>query len=249
MQVSNNKNVSAVIAAAGKGTRSKLNFPKCLFKIEDKEILGRILDALPSNLHSKNIIVSNDGYKPIASYISTLQNKDINLIIQENQLGMGNAILQLNDIKLTLAHHILLMWGDLPFISDESIENLLSYHFNNNNDFSFLTLMSKNVYTVVERDNLNNIQRVTESKELNDTKKIPSSGERDIGVFIFKRDIVLEYLQKDLDNKFGPKSGEHGFLYVIEHLVKDGFKVRGLETHNDIEGVSFNSLEDIKQFL
>jgi len=249
MQVLNNKNVSAVIAAAGKGTRSKLNFPKCLFKIENKEILGRILDVLPSNLHSKDIIVSNEGYKPISSYISNLQNKDINLIIQENQLGMGNAILQLHDIKSRLAHNILLMWGDLPFISGKSIENLISYHFKEDNDFSFLTLMSKNVYTVVERDNQNNIQRVIESKELNDLKKIPSSGERDIGVFIFKRDIVLEYLQKDLNNKLGPKSGEHGFLYVIEHLVKDGFKVRGLETYNDLEGISFNSLEDIKQFL
>jgi len=249
MQVSNNKNVSAVIAAAGKGTRSKLNFPKCLFKIEDREILGRILDALPNNLHSKNIIVSNDGYKPIASYINNLKVKDIHLIIQEKQLGMGNAILQLYDIQSTLANNILLMWGDLPFISGESIESLLSYHFNEKNDFSFLTLMSKNVYTLVERDNLGNIQRVIESKELNDLKKIPILGERDIGVFIFKRDIILEYLQRDLNNKFGPKSGEHGFLYVIEHLVNDGYKVGGIETHNEIEGVSFNALEDIKKFL
>lgn len=243
-----NQKISVAIAAAGKGTRSNLPYPKCLYKVKDREILGRILDVLPKNIHSLNIIVSDQGYDPIASYLNNINFKSFNLIPQRVQLGMGNAILQLRQAK-SIAEDILLLWGDLPFISSKSIENLINHHFNEDNDFSFLTLKTTSCYTIVERDDLQKIRRVIETRELKPSKSFLSSGERDIGVFLFKKEIILDYLARDLANKFGLKSGEHGFLYVIEHLVNDGFRVSGLETKNKIEGVSFNSLEDIKEFL
>lgn len=249
MQSPNNKNLSAVIAAAGKGTRSKLSYPKCLFTIKNKTILGRILEAIPEDVKSTNIIVSNDGYPLIESYLKSIKKEEVNLVIQEKQLGMGNAILQLDNIRDILEENILLLWGDLPFISSDSIENLMLHHFNDNNDFSFLTLKSNNTYTIVERDNFNNVKKVVETKECLEAQIPINACERDIGVFIFKRDLVFEYLKKDFFNKFGQQSGEHGFLYVIEHLVNHGYRVSGLETTKAIEGVSFNSIDDIEEFL
>ena len=38
--------ISIVIAAAGKGTRSKLNYPKSLYKINNQSILHRIINTL-----------------------------------------------------------------------------------------------------------------------------------------------------------------------------------------------------------
>ena len=39
---------------------------------------------------------------------------------------------------------------------------------------------------------------------------------------------------------------EHGFLYLIKHLVNLGYKVEALPIANNKEIISFNSINDLK---
>ena len=53
-----------------------------------------------------------------------------------------------------------------------------------------------------------------------------TKGERDIGIFIFKKDPVFKILKSDVSKKFGKSTGEHSFLYVIkEELIKNNVKL------------------------
>ena len=123
------------------------------------------------------------------------------------------------------------------------------FHIKNQNDFSIATYHSQKAYTYVIRDEKNNLKEVIESKEVTKDGFLPLEGERDIGVFIFKKDLLLNFLARDLPGKYGKVSNEHGFLYIIKHLVENGFKVKSLKVEEKMSEVSFNSFEDIKDFI
>ena len=61
----NNNEVSLVIAAAGKGSRSGLDYPKCLYKINNVPIIVRIIRSLIIWDNEPAIIVSREGKSKI----------------------------------------------------------------------------------------------------------------------------------------------------------------------------------------
>ena len=56
-------------------------------------------------------------------------------------------------------------------------------------------------------------------------------------------------LSEELPNKWGKSTDEHGFLYVIEHLVARGFCVEALPIALELEVVSLNSLKDVEAYV
>jgi hypothetical protein len=101
----------------------------------------------------------------------------------------------------------------------------------------------KNPYTIVLRDDMGEVTGVLETREAGLTP--PAKGERDIGAFIFRKDLVFDTLRQELPGKRGRGTGEHGFLYTIGHLARKGCRVAALPIAKDIETVSLNSLRDL----
>lgn len=235
--------ISVVIAAAGKGSRSGLSYPKCLYKINRVSILARILKNLTTIDKSPTIIVSPSGYEEILDEVNKLK-VNAKLIIQKSQKGMGDAVIQLNNIYNSLHKNILLIWGDVPFISKDTVHRLISSHLKEDNSFTLATMLTDQPYTIIQRDLNKNISSIIETKN-NAEVSIPNKGERDLGLFLFNKEIILNLLSKDLPRKFNSGDGEHGFLYVIEHLYKNSHKIGSIEVMNKKESISFNSLSDL----
>ena len=57
--------------------------------------------------------------------------------------------------------------------------------------------------------------------------------------------LILAMLLEELAGKHGKTTGEHGFLYVIGHLVQRGFRVEALPVAEELDLVSLNSLDDL----
>ena len=57
--------LAVLVAAAGKGTRSGLDYPKTLFEIDGQSILSRILEVVPSLDLKPTIVASPAGERPI----------------------------------------------------------------------------------------------------------------------------------------------------------------------------------------
>tara|TARA_B100001287_G_C22686516_1_gene534112 strand:- start:10956 stop:11693 length:738 start_codon:yes stop_codon:yes gene_type:complete len=231
-------NISVVIAAAGKGSRSGLSFPKTLFEVNKKPIIVRLIDTTNDFDKHPSIIVSHENFDQIQDVLIK-NNKFCNFYFQEKQIGMGNALLSVDVAKLN--RNILLLWGDIPFIKKKTLKKIVKTYFEKNLDFILPTLDSENGYTKVVRSN-NKVQSVLESKE----ESLNGFGqcERDIGVFLFKRDIIFKLLNEPNIKKIGKVSNEHGFLYIIEHLVKAKKKVMALKIAESIEALSLNTYED-----
>ncbi len=237
-----NKNINVLIAAAGKGSRANLPYPKTLYKINGKEILARILDNLEELDKEPTIIASPNGEKYIKDFL--LENgRYANIVIQENPKGMGDAVINFEKSPFSkLSENILLIWGDIPYIRKLTIQKMIQSHFGNNNTFTFVTSDTEKAYTIVQRNERDEVIDIIETREEN----IPiKSGERDIGLFIFRKDPVFNLLKLELPKKYSLKTKEHGFLYIVNHLVKKGFKVEGIKIANKKELISLNKISDL----
>ncbi len=236
--------VRVLIVAAGRGTRSGLDYPKTLFPIKGKPILVRIIESLSFYDSKPVIVVSPSGLDPIKNCLSEygLQAK---LAIQPNPNGMGDAVLCAE--KYMDAENVLLIWGDIPFIQPRTVESLIKNHFKSNSSFTFITRIVDCAYTMVIRNQKGGVSNVIESREKNIIK--PSAGERDIGLFVFKKTVVMNMLRKELSGKWGGVTGEHGFLYIISHLVLKKIGVTALPLATELDLVSFNSMNDIEKYL
>ena len=239
--------VRALVAAAGLGTRSGLPYPKTLFQIHNKPILAHIVDLLaPYDAHP-TVIVSPDGESPIrqclASYGFAAQ-----LVVQPEPRGMGDAVLRYeHSPAFAEAEHVLLVWGDIPFIQPATVAVMVGTHLMDDNDFTFATRRVNSAYTVVSRNFDGQVIGVTETREQGLAE--PQPGERDIGLFVFRKTIVIDALSEDLGGKWGQSTGEHGFLYIIRHLVERGLRVVALPIATELDLVSLNSLKDIDAYL
>lgn len=239
--------VRVLIAAAGRGTRAGLPYPKTLFPIKGLPILIRILRLLQPYDDSPTVIVSPDGKDAIEKCLIEHE-LSATLVTQPAATGMGNAVLRFQQSPAyTDADHVLLIWGDIPFIQSSTVDTVVRRHLAQGNDFTFPTRVVGSAYTVVTRDPGGFVVGVDETRELGVT--LPSPGERDVGLFAFRPAPVFEVLQSDLPGKFGKATGEHGFLYVVRHLVARGCRVEAMPVATELDLVSLNSLKDVHDYL
>ena len=161
---------------------------------------------------------------------------------------MGDAVLRYEESPAYGdAEHVLLIWGDIPFIQPATVATMVDTHFAHNNDFTFATRWVSSAYTVISRNEAGQVIDVIETREQG--LIVPQSGEREIGLFIFRKTVVIDILRENLPGKWGRTTGEHGFLYVVRHLVLRRFRVVALPIATELDLVSLNSLKDIDAYL
>jgi bifunctional UDP-N-acetylglucosamine pyrophosphorylase/glucosamine-1-phosphate N-acetyltransferase len=239
--------ICALVAAAGQGKRAGLPYPKTLFKLQGKPILLRIIELLSPYDMAPTVIVSPEGENSIRKCLASAQ-RAAHLVMQPVPNGMGDAVLSFEQSPAyEAAQHILLIWGDIPFIQPETVAAVVERHLEHGNDFTFATRMVDAAYTIVSRDLNGRVVGVVETREAGITD--PQQGERDIGLFVFRKQIVFQALREELSNKRGVTTGEHGFLYIIGHLSARGYQIEALPVAKALDLVSLNSMKDVYDFL
>ncbi|PJC85146.1 bifunctional N-acetylglucosamine-1-phosphate uridyltransferase/glucosamine-1-phosphate acetyltransferase [Vibrio sp. HA2012] len=114
-------NFSAVVLAAGKGTRMYSNMPKVLHTLAGKPMAKHVIDTC-AGLGAKHIhLVYGHGGEQMQQ---VLKDTPVNWILQAEQLGTGHAVGQASP-KFADDEKILVLYGDVPLISAETIESLL----------------------------------------------------------------------------------------------------------------------------
>ncbi|MDD1784019.1 bifunctional UDP-N-acetylglucosamine diphosphorylase/glucosamine-1-phosphate N-acetyltransferase GlmU [Enterovibrio sp. ZSDZ35] len=112
---------SAVILAAGKGTRMYSNLPKVLHTLAGKPMVKHVIDTCTSlgaqNLH---LVYGHGGEAMKAA----LAEEPVQWVLQAEQLGTGHAVAQAAP-EFHDEEQVLILYGDVPLISEQTIENLL----------------------------------------------------------------------------------------------------------------------------
>ena len=179
--------------AAGKSTRTyplTLNKPKPLLKVRNRTLLELNLDQLNSLVDEVIIIIGYKG-QMIKDYIgSEYKQLKITYFEQKEQLGTGNAVLQ---IEPFIEDKFIVMNGD-DFYHEEDIKECLSHEY---------TVLSKPVsnperFGIFKVDYNNNIKDIIEKpKEF-------ISNLANCGLYLFDKDIfpILKRIKKSERNEY-----------------------------------------------
>ena len=148
------KDFTAVIPAAGKGSRFDKNKNKLLYKIKGKTIFENVLDKIKSFSNNIVIIVSKDNLYEIKNIASHKKYKQLRFVfvLQKNPNGMGHAInLAMPKVK---TKNFFLIWADQLGISTQTInKSIKAFISRSNHCIVFPTIKSK-PYTWLLKINL-----------------------------------------------------------------------------------------------
>lgn len=113
--------VALVILAAGKGTRMQSDLPKVLHKIGGAPMLHHAMQAGAGLEPERIVVVAGHG----ADKVSTAAHQfdaECEIVLQTEQNGTAHAVAQAADALADFEGDVLVLYGDTPFISRETLE-------------------------------------------------------------------------------------------------------------------------------
>lgn len=199
----------AIIMAAGEGTRMKSNISKVLHKVLNKTILSYIIDsAKESGMNEIIVIVGRNEQAVKEEFGDKL--KFVKQEIGEGiPYGTGYAV-KLTENYIEDNDSILVLNGDIPLITEESLREFAKYHNQNQNDATVLTADFEDPtgYGRVITDEKNNLIKIVEHRDCNE--KELKVKEINSGIYIFNGKKLKDALNK-LD-----QNNDQGELYITD---------------------------------
>lgn len=117
--------VSALILAAGKGTRMKSGVAKVLHPVCFKPMIHHVLDCV-SNLDLDNIVLIT-GHQAEAVE-NTCSSYSVHFVRQNEQLGTGHAVLTAESHIKEAGGVVMILCGDTPLLNPQILQKMLDEH-------------------------------------------------------------------------------------------------------------------------
>lgn len=230
------ENLTAVILAAGQGTRMKSKLPKVLHKVCGVPMVEQVIRIVRAAGFDKCIAIT--GFKE-ELVRECLSDKEICFAHQEEQLGTAHAVMQaIPFIKENRDGYVLVICGDTPLLREETVRGLTEACSSNDAAASILTAVMDDPYGYgrVLRDADGNMTSIVEQKD--GTPEQLAVNEINTGTYVFKTGELLDALQL-VDNKNA--QGEYYLTDVFEILIKAGKRVVPVAAEDSDETMGVNS--------
>lgn len=227
--------LKAVILAAGKGTRMKSDLPKVVHTIEGKCLVDYAIDAAIGAGADADDICLVVGYKHEVVE-NSISHKNVKFALQEEQLGTGHAVKCARDF-LGDEGQTLILFGDTPLITAETLNRLAEHHKKNGNTVTVLSAMIDDPtgYGRIIRDAEGRFVKSVEHKDASPEEL--ESHEINSGMYIFDTKELKEALDKLTPNN---AQGEYYLPDTLTIIKNKGLKVDAfaLDDPEDITGVN-----------
>ncbi|HVH91130.1 MAG TPA: NTP transferase domain-containing protein, partial [Candidatus Acidoferrum sp.] len=118
--------VGIIILAAGQGKRMKSSLPKVIHPLCGKPLFLHVLTTAKQLKPAKIAIVIGHGAEAVRQ---AYPNGDVTWVVQEQQLGTGHAVLSAKNSFGEFAGDILILSGDVPLISEPTLNAIIDLHW------------------------------------------------------------------------------------------------------------------------
>ncbi len=227
----------AIILAAGKGTRMNSvdpNHSKVAYPILGKPIINDVLDALKPLKFDKITAVVGFG----GEVTTKLVEKEADVVWQKDILGTGHAVLQTAKLLKDLEGETLIIYGDTPLVSTETINQIMAIHEKEKNDLTVVSavLSTPKGYGRLIRDQKS--YRLIAIREETDCNEFELDiNEVNTGICVFDNKLLFKYLNK-MDNN--NKRQLYYLSQLVELFVNDGLRVGSYVAEDMVEVFGIN---------
>ena len=227
----------AIILAAGKGTRMQSidpNHSKVSYPILGKPIINYVLDTLKTMKFNKTVVVVGFG----GDVTKSLVEKDAEVVWQKEILGTGHAVLQTKDILENLDGETLIIYGDTPLVSKETISRILRIHEKEKNSLTVVSCVLSDATgygRLIREEKSNRLLAIREETDCSEYEL--DIDEANTGICVFDNKTLFKYLEK-LDN-----NNTRQLFYLsqlVEIFKKDGLSVGSFVVEDMVEVFGIN---------
>ncbi|QPA30999.1 bifunctional UDP-N-acetylglucosamine diphosphorylase/glucosamine-1-phosphate N-acetyltransferase GlmU [Thermaerobacillus caldiproteolyticus] len=223
----------AVILAAGQGTRMKSKQYKVLHPVCGKPMVQHVVDQVLQLGLEKLVTVVGFGAEQVKAQIGDKSE----FAFQQEQLGTAHAVMQASHYLQDEDGVTLVVCGDTPLITAETMKALLEHHLATNAKATILTAVTEdpNGYGRIIRNRDGHVEKIVEHKDATEEER--AIKEINTGTYCFDNKSLFEALRNVSNNNV---QGEYYLTDVIEILKTKGEIVSAYQAHSFEETIGVN---------
>lgn len=223
----------AIILAAGKGTRMKSKLYKVLHPVCGQPMVEHILQRVTETNPSEVVAIVGHGADKVKEQLK----ERCQYALQEVQLGTGHAVLQAAEFLEGKTGTTLVISGDTPLLTSETLNNLFDYHLGKNASATILTAQAQDPtgYGRIIRDRVGIVDKIVEQKDA--TPEEARVTEINTGTYCFDNALLFDALA---NLKTDNAQGEYYLTDIIEILKSQGHSVAAYQTADFNESLGVN---------
>ncbi|MDD7409222.1 MAG: bifunctional UDP-N-acetylglucosamine diphosphorylase/glucosamine-1-phosphate N-acetyltransferase GlmU [Anaerovoracaceae bacterium] len=224
---------TAVILAAGAGTRMKSAKPKVLHEIMGRPMVSHVISQVRKSGTEKIIVVVGHGAQEVQEALS---GEGVSFAVQEEQLGTGHAVIQALD-QIPEEGDVFIVCGDTPLITGETLSKFADHHGKSGAALTVLTAEYDDPtgYGRIIRDADGRLLRIVEQKDADDEEKAVK--EVNAGMYCVSAAFLRESLPK-LTNDNAQKEYYITDLIAMAAATDKGAAAYCAEDADEIMGVN-----------
>ena len=183
---------TAVILAAGAGTRMKSAKPKVLHEVMGKPMVSHVISQVRKSGSENIIVVVGHGAHQVREALS---DEGVSFAVQKEQLGTGHAVIQALD-QIPEEGDVFIVCGDTPLITAETLGRFAEYHEKSGAELTVLTAEydDPSGYGRIIRGKDGSLLRIVEQKDATEEEKLVK--EVNAGMYCVKASFLRESLPK-----------------------------------------------------
>lgn len=117
------RSLTAIVLAAGKGTRMRSDLPKVLHKVAGRTMLGHVLASVRAAGATRIGVVAEPGRTDVAAEIER-QAPGAGIFAQAERLGTAHAVLAARTLLAEGSDDVIVAFGDTPLVTPETFTRL-----------------------------------------------------------------------------------------------------------------------------
>ncbi|MCD8901220.1 bifunctional UDP-N-acetylglucosamine diphosphorylase/glucosamine-1-phosphate N-acetyltransferase GlmU [Staphylococcus gallinarum] len=219
----------AIVLAAGKGTRMKSKKYKVLHEVAGKSMIEHVVDNVRQSGVEQLVTIVGHGAESVKA---TLGNDSL-YSFQEEQLGTAHAVKMASEHLEDKQGTTLVVCGDTPLITQQTLEALITHHETNQAQATVLSATASNPfgYGRIVRDANNHLVKIVEQKDA--TIEEQQINEISSGIFAFDNQTLFDKLAKVKNDN---AQGEY-YLPDVLSLILDDQGVVEVHHTNDFDEI------------
>ncbi len=207
------KPLAVIIMAAGQGKRMQdPSKAKVLYPLAGKPMLGHVLTLCSKLECARSICIVGFAREHVAQYVQT-EFPGVLIAIQQEQLGTGHAVQQAEPEMLNFEGDVLVLSGDVPLLSIETVRRLIMTH---RLKCALATVLAVRLsdptgYGRIVRNKTGNLERIVEEKDASSEER--ALREINTGIYVFDCRALFDAL------KFVDRRNAQGEYYLTDTLA------------------------------
>ena len=231
---------TAVVLAAGKGTRMKSELPKVLIEVNGRPMIEYVLDSLEAGGIDRIVVVV--GYRADLVQERLAHRENLEFVEQTEQLGTGHAVMVCKEALTAHNGPVMIVTGDSPLLQSESVATLLGEYTKSQPACIIGTIHKENPFGLgrIVRDASGEFSGIVEQKDA--TEEQQKITEVNMSTYIFRGPALLSALEQlTTDNA----QQEYYITDCPGILQRQGEQVLAMPVLKPCESLSINTTEEL----